>query len=74
MKRSEEAELLRHGKPIFPGRNAGASLKQHVLFRYHDHCRIFPGRNAGASLKREIQNGRASHHCLSSPAEMPGPH
>ena len=38
---------------IFPGRNAGASLKPHHAHKVRMHPGIFPGGNAGASLKRE---------------------
>ncbi len=36
---------------IFPGRNAGASLKPNLCSHRARHQLIFPGRNAGASLK-----------------------
>jgi len=41
---------------IFPGRNAGASLKPHAANHRGTAPRlIFPGRNAGASLKHVVQ-------------------
>ena len=45
---------------VFPGRNAGASLKHAGRgFLMERHGLVFPGRNAGASLKRvEVGVGR----------------
>ena len=70
---SYERDLAFSGA-VFPGRNAGASLKQ--LFRFVAFLPpyVFPGRNAGASLKPVQTPAEAVRALWSSPAEMPGPH
>ena len=59
---------------IFPGTNAGASLKLLFLNIECTHKEIFPGRNAGATLKLGLDGVLVPHGGRSSPAKMPGPH
>ena len=59
---------------VFPGSNAGASLKP-IDPRETDRRRVvFPGSNAGASLKPVDLGDHFREHRMSSPAAMPGPH
>ena len=44
----------RSGRTVFPGDNAGASLKQADSLSVNPEESVFPGDNAGASLKLSI--------------------
>ena len=60
---------------VFPGRHAGASLKQRQRDGGRGGARhVFPGRHAGASLKHDgvlIPFAKIQEF---SPADTPGPH
>ena len=47
--------MVRNPNDVFPGRNAGASLKRSAKTGEVISSIVFPGRNAGASLKRELE-------------------
>ncbi len=60
---------------LFPGSDAGASLKPDCQVRAMRLPRpLFPGSDAGASLKQRDHEGAGLRGVDSSPAVMPGPH
>ncbi len=57
------------GIEIFPGRNAGASLKWPAAPTPPRTLPIFPGRNAGASLKFGVLGGQSARGCVHLPRQ-----